>query len=477
MCWHIFLRPVEHIGTKRFPASTDSRITTWAKILTLSINTKREMNIHEQTSTFLKFFHKLSHGGYLLFPAALIAACWSNTWPEAYSHFWHTPLAISLGSHSFSFSLGHWVNDVLMTFFFFLVGLEIKRELLVGGLSEKRNAVLPVAAAVGGMILPALIFIGFNQQMPEAKGWGIPMATDIAFSLAVLGILGSRIPFGIRLFLTAFAIADDLGAVLVIALFYTAEINLLFLAASVALLAALGLLNRFWVRSVIPYFFLGAMLWITISLAGLHATVAGVLVAMFIPSKGRYDMATFLNQLDNHTQSIRENNGGSSDIMLNRALLNNVLAIDHACRDIETPLQRLELAHAQWVSMVVLPLFALANTGIVLEGIDLIQALAHPIALGIGVGLVLGKSLGVFGATYIASKLFRLPLGEGFTWTRMLGIGFMGGIGFTMSLFISGLSYQNPLLIDYAKIGIIAGSLVSALCGYLILRFDTRPGR
>ncbi|WP_163339498.1 Na+/H+ antiporter NhaA [Desulfopila sp. IMCC35008] len=430
-----------------------------------------------QSSTFQRFFHKLSHGGYLLFPAAVLALFWANISPASYQDFWHLPLTLSLGNMSLSLSLSHWVNDVLMTFFFFTVGLEIKRELLVGALSNKRNALLPIYAAAGGMIVPALVFFAFNQQLPEAKGWGIPMATDIAFSLAVLSTLGSRIPFSVRIFLTAFAIADDLGAVLVIAAFYTSNIDFRYLAGAVPVIIALGTLNRFWVRSAIPYLAIGALLWVTVALSGLHATVAGVIVAMFIPARGKYDMTIFLNILEAHAEKIRENNRTSSDIMLNRFHLNAVQSIDHACLEVETPLQHLELTHTKWVSLVVLPLFALANMGLVLKGIDLSEAISHPVTLGICFGLLFGKTSGVFVATFLASKLMRLPLAEGFTWLRLLGVAFLGGIGFTMSLFISSLSYAKPIYLDYAKIGIICGSVLCALLGYLILRISTEAGK
>ncbi|WP_136808225.1 Na+/H+ antiporter NhaA [Desulfosediminicola flagellatus] len=429
---------------------------------------------HLRSSTFQKFFHKISHGGYLLFAAAIIAIIWSNISPETYKHFWHLMFTIGVGKFSLSLSLEHWVNDVLMTFFFFTVGLEIKREFLVGALSNTKKAMLPICAAAGGMIVPALIFHMFNQQLPEAKGWGIPMATDIAFSLAVLATLGSRIPFSIRIFLTAFAIADDLGAVVVIAMFYTPEINLTYLAGIIPVMIVLGIMNRLWVRSAIPYLFVGAILWGIVSVSGLHATVAGVIVAMFIPAKGKYDMKIFMHVLENHLHTIRANNMTNSDIMLNRAHLNAVQAIDVACTEVETPLQRLELVHTQWVSLIVLPLFALANTGLVLRGVNISEALLHPISIGVGAGLVFGKSIGVFLATFLAAKLLRLPLFEGFTWLRVLAIGFLGGIGFTMSLFISNLSFVRPEFIEYAKIGIICGSMLSATLGYLILRFDTR---
>lgn len=440
----------------------------------MTINSDNSLAIgNAQSSTFQKFFHKLSHGGYLLFPAAIVAILWANLSQDSYSSFWHLPVTLGIGNFTTSISLAHCVNDVFMTFFFFTVGLEIKRELLVGALSNKKNAILPVSAAVGGMVVPALVFLYFNQELPEAKGWGIPMATDIAFSLAVLSTLGSRVPFSIRIFLTAFAIADDLGAVVIIAAFYTSNIDFKFLLSAIPILLALAMLNRYWVRSTIPYLVFGVLLWTTISLSGLHATVAGVVVAMFVPARGKYDMTNFLQILEAHAETIRDNIKISDDIMLNRTHLNAVHSIDHACVEVETPLQRLEMIHAQWVSLVVLPLFALANMGLVLKGIDLSVAIVHPITLGIGFGLFFGKTAGVFGATFITAKLMRLPLADGVTWSRLLGVAFLGGIGFTMSLFISSLSYVKPLYLDYAKIGIICGSIMCAIMGYIILRLST----
>jgi len=427
-----------------------------------------------RVSTFQKFFRKIAHGGYLLFLGAIIAIAWSNLFPENYVAFWHTSLGFSFGHTQFSMTLAHWVNDALMTIFFFTVGLEIKREFLVGGLSHRQGAILPVSAALGGMAVPALIFTFLNSSVPETEGWAIPTATDIAFSLAVLSLLGPKIPFSIRLFLTAYAIADDLGAVLIIALFYTPTVDLAYLIPAAFIIVLLGVLNRFWIRSTIPYLILGIGLWITVAGASLHATIAGVIVAMFIPAKGRYDMSMFERIVDRHLETIRRKNQESTDIMLQRSHLNAVQAIDLSCAEVETPLQRLELSLTQWVSFLILPLFALANTGLVLSGIDFSSAFLHPITLGIIAGLSLGKPLGIMAATYLAVKLFRLQLEPEFTWLRILGVGFLGGIGFTMSLFISGLSFTDTMYLDYTKIGIICGSLASASIGYIILRWTVK---
>lgn len=424
------------------------------------------------TSAFQNFFNTISNGGFLLIAAAFTAFLWSNISPEGYDHFWHRELSITLGGAVLSHSLAHWVNDALMTLFFFTVGLEIKREMLVGGLSDIRKAVLPVAAAAGGMVVPALIYFLFTGTGTDASsGWGIPMATDIAFSLAVLSTLGRRVPFGIRIFLTAFAIADDLGAIAVIALFYTPEIHLGYLGAAVVVCLGLLLLNRLWVRAPLAYIILGVVLWFLIAHSGLHATITGVLVAMFIPARGMFNTDVFMRMVRERMEGIRcqgENCGYT--IMENRKHLEAVQGISMACAKVETPLQKMEHTMEPWIAYLILPLFALANAGVVLEDLDMGLALAHPVTLGVAAGLSLGKPVGILLFTWLATKLLRVELIGGVTWPMVLGVGFLGGIGFTMSLFIGALSFQEPLFQEYAKMGIIIGSALGGVCGYLVLR-------
>ncbi len=424
-----------------------------------------------KTSTFQYFYNRISQAGFLLFSAAVMAFVWSNLDPEGYKHFWHQELSIGLAGMSISHSLVHWVDEALMTIFFFTVGLEIKREMLVGGLSDPKRAALPVAAAVGGMVVPAIIYVAFNAGQAGITGWGIPMATDIAFSLAVLSTLGKRVPFGIRLFLTAFAIADDLGAILVIALFYTPTISLSYIFFAVVVIGGLWGLNHFGIRHSIPYLLLGVILWYAVSHAGLHATISGVILAMFIPAKGKYHTDIFLEMVGKRLEQIQHHKNGDGDsIMVNRVHLNAVQEIKLACSEVETPLQRLEHNLSSWVGYVVLPLFALSNAGVVLGEFDLSVAFFHPITLGVSCGLILGKPIGIFLGTYLVCKILKTDLIQGVTWRQILGTGFLGGIGFTMSLFISNLSFAEPVHLEYAKIGIILGSILSAAIGYLILR-------
>jgi len=427
------------------------------------------------TTAFQNFFNTIANGGFLLLFASIAALLWSNISPESYAHFWHKEFSLNIGSASLSHSLAHWVNDGLMTLFFFTVGLEIKREMLVGGLSDPRRAALPVAAAIGGMVFPALIYWWFNGGASSMSGWGIPIATDIAFSLAILSTLGRRIPFGIRIFLTAFAIADDLGAILVIALFYTPQIHLNYLLGGVGVCAVLFVMNRFWVRNPIGYLVMGLILWYMVAHSGLHATITGVIVSMFIPARSRYNTDVFMKMVRERLEQIKcDGDDCGYTIMVNRSHLDAVHSINVACSRVETPLQRMEHAMEPWVAYLILPLFALANAGVVLGALDLGTAALHPVTLGIIFGLALGKPVGIILFTWLTTKILRVNLITGATWSMILGVGFLGGIGFTMSLFISALSFTEPVFQEYAKIGIIGGSLVSGIFGYAVLRWATR---
>ncbi len=427
------------------------------------------------TSAFQSFFNTIANGGFLLLAASIGALIWSNISPEGYAHFWHKELTLSIGGASLSHSLAHWVNDGLMTLFFFTVGLEIKREMLVGALSDPRRAALPVAAALGGMIFPSLIYWWFNSGTSSINGWGIPMATDIAFSLAILSTLGRRVPFGIRVFLTAFAIADDLGAILVIALFYTPQIHLTYLIGGLVVCFFLYLLNRFWVRNPLAYLVLGIILWYMVAHSGLHATITGVIVSMFIPAKSHYNTDVFMHMVRDRLDRITcDGDECGYTIMVNRTHLNAVHSINVACSMVETPLQRMEHAMEPWVAYLILPLFALANAGVVLGALDLGAAATHPATLGVILGLAVGKPIGITLFTWLTTKILRVNLITGATWSMILGVGFLGGIGFTMSLFISALSFSEPIFQEYAKIGIIGGSLLSGIFGYAVLRWATR---
>ena len=419
---------------------------------------------------FQRFFKKVVNGSFCLFCATLLALTWANLSAASYHQVWHTELTISLGQLQITKSLIHWIDEALMALFFFTVGLEIKREILVGELASPKRAILPIAAALGGMVFPAGIYIGLNYNTPAAHGWGIPMATDIAFSLAVLAVLGKRIPAGLKVFLSAFAIADDLGAVFVIALFYTQSIVWGYLVLSLLFLIGLTLANFFWIRSPLVYGLLGVGIWFAILGSGVHATVAGVVVAMFIPAKGKYDTDTFIRTSRVHLERFKCEPGSCGySILLNPEHLNAVHDIEMACLDVETPLQRLGYNLYPWIAFMILPLFALANSGLTFKGIDISVAMADRVTLGILLGLVLGKPLGICLFTYLALKTLRAPLPSEVSWSHIVGVSMLGGIGFTMSLFISGLSFPSGDFIEFSKFGIIIGSLLSGLLGLGIL--------
>jgi NhaA family Na+:H+ antiporter len=421
-------------------------------------------------ASFQFYFKRVAGGSFPLFATTVLALIWANTSYETYQHFWHTELGVDVGSFSLDKSLAHWIDDALMVLFFFIVGLEIKREILVGELASFKRALLPVAAAIGGMILPALIYMGLNWGLPTFRGWGIPMATDIAFSIAVLAALGKRVPFGVKIFLSAFAIADDLGAVLVIAIFYTAQIQWTYLLAAGGCMVILFILNRMWVREPMAYALVGVGLWICILGSGVHATVAGVILAMFIPARGRYDTDTFVGEVRNGLDRFDGEDGSRGEtILLNKTHLNAVHSIEMACHDVATPLQRLQHALQGWVTYLVLPLFAMANAGLVLTGFSLGEALTHPVTLGVTLGLLIGKPVGITLFTFGASKILKAPLVGGVTWLHILGAGILGGIGFTMSLFIDGLSFSKPELVESAKMGIMLASAIAAIVGLSVL--------
>jgi NhaA family Na+:H+ antiporter len=453
------------------------KINAMSKEIAEDVN-RFELPVSAQVvESFERFFKKVVRGSYPLFVATVMALIWANLSSTSYHSLWETQFSIHLGGFHITKSLVHWIDEALMALFFFTVGLEIKRELLVGELASPKRALLPIAAALGGMIFPAAIYEAFNYGTPAAHGWGIPMATDIAFSLAVLAILRDKVPLGLRIFLSAFAIADDLGAVLVIALFYTKTIVWQYLLLSGLFLIGVVLANLLWIRWALVYAVLGTGMWFAILGSGVHATVAGVLVAMFIPAKARYDTDTFLKKVKANLDRFEcEPESCGYTILLSKQHLDSVEAIEEACYDVETPLQRLEHSLQSWITLVILPLFALANAGLVIRGMDIAHAITHTVTLGVALGLLVGKPLGIFLFTYLASKTLKAPLPSGVNWSHVVGVGILGGIGFTMSLFISGLSFTSAQFIEFSKLGIILASLMSALAGLIVLSVGKASG-
>jgi NhaA family Na+:H+ antiporter len=421
-------------------------------------------------NAFQRFFKNESSSAIPLFFATAVALAWANLSHASYEHIWHMELSLRLGQLSVTKSLAHWIDEALMALFFFTVGLEIKYEMLVGELASLRKAMLPVIGAVGGMVVPALVFTYFNHGLPTQRGWGIPMATDIAFALAVLAILSKRIPLGLKVFLSALAIADDLGAVMVIALFYTEQIMWGYLFAAAGFIALLILANRLWIHNPLVYAILGLGVWVAFLGSGCHATVAGVLVAAFIPARGKYETDDFIQEVNHQMNQFQCEPGSCGfSILLNSRHLDAVHAIEESCHDVETPLQRMEFGLHGWVTYVIIPLFALANAGLYLGDIQPMQALVHPVTLGVGLGLLLGKPVGIALFSLVGARMLKIDLPQNVSSRHIVGAGCLGGIGFTMSLFIGGLSFTDPQLISFTKLGILAASLLAAGAGTLVL--------
>ncbi len=410
----------------------------------------------------------------LLLFATVLAIVWANsTLAPLYHELLHADLTLALGELRITKSLVHWINDGLMTFFIFVVGLEIKREILVGELSSRKSALLPVVAALGGMLVPGAVYLALNYGTDTAHGWGIPMATDIAFALGAIAVFGKKLPVGLRVFLSAFAIADDLGAVIVIALFYTKEIAWHYLVICVFFVLALAIANLLWIRLTLLYTLLGLGIWVAVLGSGIHPTVAGFVVAMFIPARGKYDTDRFVKRVKEIMDDFHcEEQSCGYSILMNRGHLNAVHALELACHEVETPLQRLEHALHPWIAFGLLPVFAFANAGLSLEGINFASVVSQPLTIGVTLGLFLGKPLGITLFSILAVKTGVAVLPAEVRWSQILGAGMLGGIGFTMSLFIAGLSLDSPEMLNYSKLGILLGSLLAATAGLVFLSFE-----
>jgi NhaA family Na+:H+ antiporter len=423
---------------------------------------------------FALFAKQASAGGIVLLACAVVALLWANSpLGEYYFRLWSTPVEVRFGNLiDIDKPLLLWINDGLMAVFFFLVGMEIKRELLVGELRSPRKAMLPMAAAVGGMVVPALIYASLNWGTPEIRGWGIPMATDIAFALGALALLGTRAPLALKVFLTALAIVDDLGAVLVIALFYTENLKVNALLYSLLFWGAMIAMNRLGVRSGLAYFLVSVGMWYFMLKSGVHATVAGVLGAFAIPVRSRIDPELFivrvreyLNQFD---QPVTERT-----IILSPEQQSAVEAIERESLRVQSPLQRLEHRLHYFVAFFVMPIFALANAGVALGGEGGLNWTSRVI-WGVALGLLIGKPLGIALFSWLAVRLGLAQLPQGINFVHIVGVGFLGGIGFTMALFIAGLAFRGDEL-NYAKLGILAGSALAGAIGFMMLRIWTKP--
>jgi NhaA family Na+:H+ antiporter len=434
----------------------------------------KEIPLGRLLRPFERFFKLQASSGILLLICTIVSLLLANSyWAETVRQFWHLNATLALGNFELSKPLIVWINDGLMAIFFFVVGLEIKRELTDGELSSLRQSILPVLSALGGMLAPAAIFLMLNRGGAGAHGWGIPMATDIAFAIGILALLGDRIPAGLKVFLTAVAIVDDLGSVLVIAFFYTEAISWAAIKIAVIFLVMLILANGAGVRRVYIYGLLGFGFWAAVLKSGIHPTIAGVLLAFTIPSKRRIDQKSFLERAREILQRF-----GSDKNMNNPEVTSDqqhaLLEMEKTCEHLQAPSKKLEHALHPWVSFGIIPLFALANAGVAFGGGNALAALRTPVALGVVLGLVVGKQIGITLFAWIAVKMGWADLPAGTTIRHIYGVAWLGGVGFTMSLFIAGLAFHQESLLLQAKLGILAASAIAGFTGFLILTRRSR---
>jgi Na+:H+ antiporter, NhaA family len=441
----------------------------------MSSPTARPVLAVRLSQPFRQFAEWQASGGVVLLLAAAIAMAIANSnWHHGVETFWETSLSLGFGDARFSLTLREWISDGLMAIFFLLVGLEIKSELLVGELSSLRSASLPLAAALGGMLVPALIYLAFNHGAPGAPGWGIPTATDIAFALGVLALLGPRVPPALTIFLAALAIADDLGAVLVISLFYGHAPDAGWLLACAGVLGALIAANAAGVAWKSVYALLGLILWYCVLRSGVHSTVAGVLLALTIPARSRIEPAAFEEEARQRIDEFAVASGEDDrPVLSNGGQQRALAALEGAVEDAQPPLAQMRhVLHAP-VNFWIMPLFALANAGVQLSPGASGDPLVGPVSIGVALGLIVGKPIGILLATFIATRLgAQLPTGA--SWPTIAGVACLAGIGFTMSLFVAGLAFPGSALVAQAKLGIVSASLIAGVIGAAVVWWTTR---
>jgi NhaA family Na+:H+ antiporter len=429
---------------------------------------RQKLPIDKFTEPVNKFIHQEHTSGIVLFISVLVAIAWVNSpFAHSYHQLWDIKFSLGFGSCVLDHPLHLWINDGLMALFFFVIGLELKREFMAGELSTIKKASLPMVAALGGMLVPALIYFFINKGTGSEHGWGIPMATDIAFALALLSLAGKHIPSSVKVFLSALAVADDLGAVLVIAIFYSTHIALVPLTIGIWLLVILLIGNKMGIRSITFYLVIGFAVWVAFLLSGVHATIAGVLVAFTIPARTR------INE-KNYAESLRKLLFDFEMQIPNNSTLTTaeqhytIQKIKELSMDAETPLQKVEYLLHPWVAFVIMPLFALANAGIII-GADFFTSIMNPVSMGVAIGLLAGKFAGVLIATWLMVK-FGAQLPANANWKQITGVALLAGVGFTMSLFISGLAFTHPEMVDQAKYGILLASLLAGVLGVIVLK-------
>lgn len=434
-----------------------------------------EIKLQRALSPIEEFIKKEASSGIILMICAVCAILIANTalYPY-YDKFLHSYFVIGSGDFMLKYSIHHWINDGLMVIFFFVVGLEIKREILVGELADRRQAILPIAAATGGMIIPALVYVLFNKG-EALNGWGIPMATDIAFALGILALLGNKIPKTLVSFLLAVAIVDDLGAVMVIAFFYTDSIQFIPLMFAGLCFVLLVCLNLAGVRNPGPYGLIGLLLWLGMLKSGVHATLAGVLTAMTVPARSACAPRHFYEQMARSLENFKQSCKPGLTIMENSIQQTSLQSMENYVHNMESPLQRMEHHLHSYVAFLIIPIFALANAGIPIEISQLDNILLHPVTIGVMAGLIIGKTVGIMGATMIVLKFNLSTLPKGVSLSQIFGVSLLAAVGFTMSIFIDSLAFaDHPEYLLNAKIGIVFASVIAGISGYLWLKYSAR---
>ncbi|MGQ8336497.1 Na+/H+ antiporter NhaA [Sunxiuqinia sp. A32] len=420
-----------------------------------------------------KFIHQEASSSILLLGVTILTLLVANIgFYDEYYSFLHEKITFAVGDFHLSKSLTLWINDGLMAIFFFVIGLEIKREILVGELSNFKKASLPVFAAIGGMLFPIIIFLAFNPQPETQQGWAIPMATDIAFTLGILKLLGKRVPYGLKIFLTAFAIVDDLGAIIIIAFFYSASIKWNLILIAFAIFFVLLILSHFRKYSEYLFFVAGIIIWVLFLKSGIHATLAGVLIAFAIPIRKNIKIQYFQEGMDKELEKFRVvSYDRKTRYILTKAQLESVNSIESLTEQIQSPVQNLENKLHGWVAFLIMPVFAFANAGVLISAESFSQI---NFSLVIAASLILGNLIGIGVFSYLALKLKIAELPKNTSLRDLIIVGILGGVGFTMSLFITNLSFEDQLFIDASKIGILIGSLVAGIAGYLLLRLTLK---
>ena len=427
----------------------------------------------------IDLFHSSTKAAFVMLLAAIVALVVANTaLYDAFYGFWHTEVGFFFGEHVAGMSLAHVINDILMAVFFLLVGLEIKYEMTVGELTNIRQALLPIMAAVGGVLVPIAVYLAFNAANPaSAHGWGVPTATDIAFALGIMALLGNRVPNGIRVFLSTLAVADDIIAIIVIAVFYGQSPSVPWLLGAAVVLAALIALNRFHVYSLAPYLIGGVVLWYCVFSSGVHSTIAGVLLALAIPSGSRVNLRSFISWSGERVREAHELYEPESPVIGQKEYMSTVASLSKVAKQVVPPATRLEKRLYPWVYFGILPLFALTNADVALSGVGLGEMVASPAFLGVLLGLVVGKPVGILLMSLIIVKTRLASLPENVTWGHMVGAGILGGVGFTMAIFVANLAFDDPALVATAKLAILVASLLAGVIGFAVLFVQAREAR